>query len=43
LSINRYKETAYEEVKYENPKVILAKIEKLEEEIVACLTDLKKL
>ncbi len=43
LSINRYKETEYEEVKYENPKLILAKIEKLEKEIVAGLDDLKKL
>ena len=41
LSINRYKETEYEEVKYEDPKVILAKIDKLEEEIVAGLRDLK--
>jgi type I restriction enzyme M protein len=43
LSINRYKNTVYEEVKYENLKVILAKIEKLEDEIVAGLKDLKKL
>jgi hypothetical protein len=33
----------YEEVKYENPKVILKKIEKLEHEIIACFDDLKKL
>jgi len=43
LSINRYKVTDYEEVKYEDPKVILAKIETLEKEITVGLTDLKKL
>jgi len=43
LSINRYKESSYEEVKYEDPKVILEKIEKLEQEIVAGLSDLKNL
>ena len=41
LSINRYKETEYEEVKYEDSKVILDKIESLEQEIVAGLRDLK--
>ncbi len=41
LSINRYKKTVYEEVKYDNPKVILAEIEKLEQQIVAGLKDLK--
>lgn len=40
LSINRYKITDYEEVKYEDPKVILKKIETLEKEIVAGLTEL---
>ncbi len=43
LSINRYKETVYEEVRYEDSKVILAKIEKLESEIAAGLRDLKNL
>jgi type I restriction enzyme M protein len=33
LSINRYKETEYEEVKYESPKVILQKLRTLEDEI----------
>lgn len=42
LSINRYKETEYEEMKYEDPKVILAKIDKLEEEIITGLNDLRK-
>ncbi|MCA9379870.1 N-6 DNA methylase [Candidatus Dojkabacteria bacterium] len=43
LSINRYKEMEYEEVKYEDPKVIIEKIETLEQEIVAGLSDLKNL
>jgi type I restriction enzyme M protein len=43
LSINRYKETEYKEVKYDNPKVILAKIEELEREITAGIAQLKKL
>lgn len=43
LSINRYKVTDYEEVKYEDPKVILKKIETLEKEIVEGLSDLKNL
>lgn len=43
LSINRYKVTDYEEVQYENPKVIIDKIETLEKEIVVGLNDLKKL
>ena len=33
LSINRYKEVEYEEVEYDHPKVILAKLAELEEEI----------
>jgi len=43
LSINRYKITDYEEVKYEDPKSIMRKIETLEQEIVAGLTSLKKM
>lgn len=43
LSINRYKVTDYEEVKYENPKAILKKIEVLEKEIISGLGDLKNL
>ena len=43
LSINRYKETEYEEVKYEDSKVVLAKVEKLEQEIIAGISDLTKL
>jgi type I restriction enzyme M protein len=33
LSINRYKEVAYEAVEYDSPKVILQRLAKLEEEI----------
>ncbi|MGF9715203.1 SAM-dependent DNA methyltransferase [Paenibacillus sp. JMULE4] len=43
LSINRYKETEYEEVQYEDPKVILATIKQLEEEIVKGLDELEAL
>ena len=43
LSINRYKQTDYEEIKYEDPKIILSKIEDLEQEIVDGLNDLKGL
>ena len=43
LSINRYKVTDYEDVKYEDPKVILGKIELLEQEIVSGLDNLKSL
>lgn len=41
LSINRYKIIDYEEVKYEDPKTILAKIEALEKEIIVGLDDLR--
>lgn len=41
LSINRYREVAYEEVEYEEPKVILGKIEELEGEILEGVKDLK--
>lgn len=43
LSINRYKETEYEEVKYESPKVLLQKLRTLEEEIQSDLDALEKL
>lgn len=43
LSINRYKETDYEEVEYEDPKVILEKIEELEKEIATGIEDLKNI
>lgn len=43
LSINRYKEVAYEEVQYEPPKVILQKLRSLEDEIRADLDALEAL
>ncbi len=43
LSINRYKEIVYEEVKYDAPKDILNRIEDLEKERESLLNDLKKL
>lgn len=41
LSINRYKEIAYEAVQYESPKVILKKLRALEEEIAGDLAELE--
>lgn len=43
LSINKYKEIEYEEVVYEDPEVIMDKIEKLEMEILADIKELKKM
>lgn len=43
LSINRYKQSDYEEIQYEDSKIILKKIEDLEQEIVANLNELKTL
>lgn len=43
LSINRYKEVAYEEVQYEPPKVILQKLRDLEDEIRQDLDALENL
>lgn len=43
LSINRYKVTEYEEVRYEDSKVILEKIEKLEKGIIFDLSELSKM
>jgi type I restriction enzyme M protein len=43
LSINRYKEIAYEEVKYDPPHKILDRLEALEGEIVADLKQLRGL
>lgn len=40
LSINKYKESIYEEVKYENPKFILERLSSLEENIQGGLTEL---
>lgn len=43
LSINHYKETDYQPVKYEKPAVILNKLDKIEEDIQSGLKDLKRL
>lgn len=43
LSINRYKEIEYEEVQYQDPKVILRDIRQLEEEIIEGIKELEKL
>jgi len=43
LSINRYKETEYEDVKYEKPKEILNKISEIENAILKDLDILRKL
>lgn len=41
LSINRYKETKHEEVSYESPKAIIAKLRALEAEIAKDLSELE--
>ena len=41
LSINRYKEIVYEEVHYDEPQVILERINGIEKEILADLAELK--
>ena len=43
LSVNKYKEIVYEKVEYEPTDVILGKIEQLETQIQAEMTELKKL
>lgn len=43
LSINRYKETVYEEVKYDEPKVIITKINNIEKNITQDLKELENL
>ena len=43
LSINRYKEIEYEQVVYEEPKVIIQKIKDLEKEILESLEELERL
>jgi len=43
LSFNSYKEEVYEEIEYEEPKVILEKLEALEEEIRKKLLEVKSL
>ena len=41
LSINRYKETVYEEVEYDPPKMILQRLRKMEDDIRADLNELE--
>ena len=43
LSINKYKEIEYEEVVYDEPKVILDRVRKLEEEIQAGIDELERM
>ena len=43
LSINRYKEIEYEEVTFEDPKVILKSIKQLEEEIMEGIKELEEM
>lgn len=43
LSINRYKEAKYEEVQYESPKVILAKLREIETEIMKGIDELERM
>lgn len=42
LSINKYKEIEYEEVVYDEPKVILERVKKLEKEITEGIDELEK-
>ena len=43
LSLNRYKETVYEEVKYDEPKVILQRIKALQTAMNQGITELEKM
>ena len=43
LSINRYREVEYREIHYDEPKVILGKIKKLEKEIADGIDELGKM
>lgn len=43
LSINRYKEIEYDEVKYEAPKVIIQRIKDLEQQIFDGLNDIERM
>ncbi|MEW6614964.1 MAG: N-6 DNA methylase [Thermodesulfobacteriota bacterium] len=43
LSLNRYKETVYEEMKYEHPKDILKKLKGLENEIMKDMSELEEM
>jgi type I restriction enzyme M protein len=43
LNLSTYKEEEYEEVIYENPKVIFGKLETIEDNIEDSIKELKKL
>lgn len=43
LSLSKYKQEVYEEVSYEKPEIIFAKLEQIENEIVKGLKELKEL
>ena len=43
FSINRYKEVVYETVEYADPKVILAELKQLENEILQGMNELEEL
>jgi type I restriction enzyme M protein len=43
LSINRYRETVYEEEQYDPPKIILGRMTKLETEILGDMEELKRM
>lgn len=43
LSINRYKEVVYQQEEYEDPKVILQRLKRLESEILADLDELEEM
>ena len=43
LSISRYKEIEYEEIRYEKPEIIIEKIEELEGKILGNIAELKRM
>lgn len=43
LSISKYKKSEYEQIKYEKPEIIMAKVEELENEILVDIAELKEL
>ena len=43
LSINRYKEIVYDEVEYDAPQVIIAKIKELEQEIAQGISEIEEI
>ncbi|MCK4789471.1 MAG: N-6 DNA methylase [Desulfobacteraceae bacterium] len=43
LSVNQYKEDIYEEIKYEKPKAIIKKINKIESDIISEIVEIEKI